>query len=77
MTLFKPTCETCRFAQVTEIRPGLLANAHQWTCHRRSPQVFRVAGRDDGVSTPRGGYTGAAFPRVTADEWCGEWEADS
>lgn len=57
-------CETCKFAV-------MLKKGEALECRRMPPvpTAFMVPGRNGGVEFPM--YT--AFPRVSGDNWCGEF----
>jgi hypothetical protein len=62
-------CDNCKFAERDYIITAweLMGPEQRWYfCHRRSPSVnFHPSFGNLGIS---------GFPRITGDQWCGEWD---
>lgn len=60
------TCETCRFYRPMAANMG----AYRGSCHLRAPIMECVAKGADRTSFAS---TDGIWPRVRADDWCGEY----
>lgn len=58
-------CSNCAYSDDGE-SPSDPADGRWWLCRRRAPIVYAAA--DDGFAGGNG-----IFPRVSPDDWCGEW----
>lgn len=61
-----PSCDSCRFADISMIDEVDMGETPHRICRRYPPQM--VGGHD---------YAGSSFPLVHEGDWCGEWQASN